>query len=108
MGKIHYYGKTCGWERGDYTEDKEVKLEDGRVRWMEYGSQNGDGGGLYFNGNRNYWNSGCKSVGILLEMVLGNYYVCVMDDNKLNHFHSKCKGIGAGKWHDINSSLRFG
>ncbi|KAG5054672.1 hypothetical protein JHK85_007182 [Glycine max] len=24
-------------------EDKEVKLEDGRVRWMEYGSQNGDG-----------------------------------------------------------------
>ncbi|KAG5042904.1 hypothetical protein GYH30_006747 [Glycine max] len=26
-------------------EDKEVKLEDGRVRWMEYGSQNGDGGG---------------------------------------------------------------
>lgn len=19
MGKIHYYGKTCGWERGDYT-----------------------------------------------------------------------------------------
>ncbi|KAG4921203.1 hypothetical protein JHK87_049821 [Glycine soja] len=34
-------------------KDKEVKLEDGRVLWMEYGSQNGDGGGFYFNGNKN-------------------------------------------------------